>query len=118
MAVDMSILWLLTSVLGWSLSLSKALAAEVAICNNFLWNDIWTFCGLTLTPGRGHERLIRWTKFNVVCLAGVGLSVLLLNVQVHGLHMNLYVSNLITVVLASIWNFLISLRFAWSGPFA
>ena len=38
MLVDMGILWLIVSLLGWNLSLGKVLAAEAAIVNNFLWN--------------------------------------------------------------------------------
>jgi dolichol-phosphate mannosyltransferase len=42
--VDMGMLFLLADprTLGWGLSLSKTLAAETAIVNNFIWNDVWT----------------------------------------------------------------------------
>jgi len=38
----MLILWLLKGRLGWPLTLSKLVAAETAMANNFLWNDLWT----------------------------------------------------------------------------
>jgi dolichol-phosphate mannosyltransferase len=43
--VDVTVLYLLASptMLGWNLSLSKAIAAEVALVNNFVWNELWTF---------------------------------------------------------------------------
>ena len=43
--VDMGLLFLLSdpTMLGWGLTRSKLLAAEAAIINNFLWNDVWTF---------------------------------------------------------------------------
>jgi dolichol-phosphate mannosyltransferase len=43
--VDMTVLYLLhdPSGLGWGLTRSKIVAAELAILNNFLWNDRWTF---------------------------------------------------------------------------
>ena len=44
-AIDMGLLWLLSdpAALGWGLTRSKLIAAESAIVNNFLWNDLWTF---------------------------------------------------------------------------
>jgi len=115
MLVDMAILHLLasSSMLGWNISLSKAIAAETAIFNNFLWNDWWTFRGMA--AGRNNLRLIRFLKFNLICLAGIGLSVLLLNVQVYWLDMNLYLANFISIVLVSIWNFFLNLRFGWNA---
>jgi putative flippase GtrA len=43
--VDMTVLYLLhdPSSLGWALTRSKVVAAELAIVNNFFWNDRWTF---------------------------------------------------------------------------
>ncbi len=114
-AVDMAVLWLFASptMLGWNLSLSKALAAEAAIFNNFLWNDVWTFRGLA--DGRGwRARATRFGKFNLICAAGIGLSILLLNAQVYGLGMNVYVANLSSIFVVSFWNFYLNLRFGWT----
>jgi len=114
-AVDMGIIWLLASpsVMGWNLSLSKVIAAEVAIFNNFVWNDIWTFRRSVAERVRWRERLLRFSKFNLICVAGIALSVALLNVQVYWLHLNVYLANLISVVLVSVWNFFMNLRFGW-----
>ena len=117
-AVDMGLIWLLSSpgLFGWNLSLSKVIAAEVAIFNNFVWNDLWTFQGLGAPRGRWRSRLIHLAKFNLICLAGIGLSVLLLNAQVYGLHLNVYLANFISIVLVSLWNFFMNLRFGWNHP--
>jgi dolichol-phosphate mannosyltransferase len=114
--VDMALIYLLASpaMLGWNLSLSKAIAAEVAIFNNFVGNEFWTFRGLG-GGRRMRNRLARLVKFNLICLAGIGWSVLLLNVQVYGLGLNVYLANLIAIVLVSLWNFLLNLRFGWKG---
>jgi dolichol-phosphate mannosyltransferase len=47
----MAIFYLLSdaSTLGWGLTRSKIIAAEVAVLNNFLWNDLWTFRDLAAT---------------------------------------------------------------------
>lgn len=117
-AVDMSLIWLLASpgLLGWNLSLSKVIAAEVAIFNNFVWNDLWTFQGLGAERNHWRRRLVHLAKFNLICLAGIGLSVLLLNAQVYGLHLNVYLANFISIVLVSLWNFFVNLRFGWNHP--
>ena len=57
------------------------------------------------------RRFIRFVKFNLTCVAGIGFSVLLLNGQVYWLHINLYLANLIAIVLVSVWNFFLNLRF-------
>ena len=116
-AVDMGILYLLAdpSMLGLNLTLSKVIAAEVAIFNNFLWNDIWTFRELARTGNIRAGRLARLGKFNLICVAGIGLSVLLLNGQVYWLGMNVYLANFISIVSVSVWNFLMNLRFGWNG---
>jgi len=117
LVVDMGVIWLLASpnMLDWNLSLSKVIAAEVAILNNFVWNDLWTFRGLGAGGNVWQERLRRFGKFNLICLAGIGLSVLLLNVQVYWLHLNVYAANFISIVLVSLWNFFLNLRFGWNA---
>lgn len=115
--VDMGVLWALTSpaMLGWNLSLSKVLAAEVAIFNNFLWNELWTFRGLSGARDNWRARLGRLGKFNLICVAGIGWSVLLLNLQAYAWGMNVYVANLVAIVIVSLWNYLMNLRFGWGG---
>ena len=73
--VDMGMLYLLADpkMLGLNLSLSKAIAAEVAIVNNFAWNELWTFGDLSATqsywdrPSRSvcqiQRDLSRWNWF-------------------------------------------------------
>jgi dolichol-phosphate mannosyltransferase len=118
--VDRAVIWRLADpgMLGWNLTLSKVIAAEVAIINNFLWNDLWTFRGLggpTGRQSRSLSRLIRFGKFNLICVAGIGLSVALLNLQVYRLGMNMYPANLISIVLVSVWNFILNLKFGWKS---
>jgi dolichol-phosphate mannosyltransferase len=116
--VDMAILFLLADprMLGWGLSLSKSVAAETAIVNNFLWNDLWTFRDLAAGQANWRGRLQRFGKFNLICLAGIGLNVVLLNAQVRLLQMNLYAANLTAILLVSLWNFWMNLKFGWSKP--
>jgi dolichol-phosphate mannosyltransferase len=113
--VDMGLLYLLSdpSSLGWGLTRSKIIAAEAAILNNFLWNDLWTFRDLAKRqPGMGH-RLRRLVKFNIVCGIGLALNVILLNVMFNWFHLNRYVANAIAIGVVTAWNFWINMKLSW-----
>jgi len=114
--VDMLILWLLKSRLGWPLTLSKLVAAETAIANNFLWNDLWTFGDLAQRQGYGFKRLRRFLRFNSICAAGLLLNVGLLNLQVSVLKLNPYLANAIAIGVTTGWNFWMNKIFSWSTP--
>jgi putative flippase GtrA len=115
MVVDMGILYVLASpsMVGWNLTVSKVVAAEVAIFNNFLWNEVWTFKDLSGGANSWKGRWVRFGKFNLICVAGIGISVLLLNAEVHWLGMNMLVANFVAIVGASFWNFGVNLKLAW-----
>ncbi len=114
-AVDMIALFLLADprTLHLNISLSKAMAAEIAIFSNFLGNEFWTFSDKTQSDLSWRGRLWRFWKFNVICAAGIALSVLLLNLQTTFFSMNVYFSNLIAIFIVSIWNFGMNLKFGW-----
>lgn len=113
--VDMGILFLLADprMLGWTLTLSKMCAAETAIVNNFIWNERWTFQDLAARESGWSARMRRFGRFNLICLAGIGISILLLDGQVYFLHLNVYLANLVAIFLASLWNFWMNLKFGW-----
>ena len=113
--VDMAVLYLLSSptTLGWGLTRSKILAAEVAIINNFLWNDLWTFGDIARRQPGKRQRFKRLLKFNTICLAGLVLNVLVLNLIYNFLIPNKYVANLMAIAVVTIWNFWINLKLSW-----
>ena len=113
--VDMGFLFLLADhrMLALNLSLSKAISAEIAIINNFVWNEMWTFGDISAVQNHWVSRLSRFAKFNLICLAGIGLSILLLNLQVRFVSLNVYLANLIAIVIVSFWNFGLNLKFGW-----
>jgi dolichol-phosphate mannosyltransferase len=113
--VDMTVLYLLhdPSALGWGLTRSKIVAAELAILNNFLWNDRWTFGDISSRQRGWRKRLMRLLKFNLVCLIGLVLNVLLLNLLFHNLHINYLVANLLAIAVVTIWNFWMNLKLSW-----
>jgi dolichol-phosphate mannosyltransferase len=114
-AIDMGLLWLLSDpgMLGWGLTRSKLIAAESAIVNNFVWNDLWTFRDLVPEQRTLRAALTRLLKWNAICLAGLVLNVVLLNVQFNLLGMNRYLANAVAILVVTAWNFLVSRALAW-----
>lgn len=113
--VDMAVLYLLSdaSTLALPLTRSKIIAGEVAIFNNFLWNDAWTFADVSMQQKGWKQRIKRFFKFNVVCLAGLVINVLVLNIVYNFLIRNQYIANLIAIAVATIWNFWVNLKLSW-----
>jgi dolichol-phosphate mannosyltransferase len=100
-------------MLSWGLTRSKIIAAEMAIVNNFFWNDQWTFGDLSRSQKGRNRRLKRFLKFNIICLMGLILNVLLLNFFFNGLGINRYVANLLAIAAVTLWNFWINLKLNW-----
>ncbi len=113
LVVDMGLLYLLHGLFGLGLTRSAIAASELAILNNFLWNDRWTFQDVAKRQRGNRTVLKRLIKFNVVCLMGVILKVLLLNLLFNGLHINAYLANFLAIVVVTIWNFWLNLKLSW-----
>jgi len=113
--VDMGVLFLLSdpSTLGWGLTRSKLIAAELAIINNFIWNDAWTFGDIASQQRGFKHRLQRFSKFQLVCLAGLMLNTVLLNLQFNLLGMNRYLANAVAIAAVTAWNFWLNFKLSW-----
>ncbi|MEH2314489.1 MAG: glycosyltransferase [Nostoc sp.] len=113
--IDMAVLYLLSdpTTLAWPLTRSKIIAGEIAILNNFFWNDAWTFADVSARQQEWQQRLKRFVKFNAICLAGLVLNVLILNLVFNFLIPNRYIANFIAIAVATIWNFWINLKLSW-----
>lgn len=113
--VDMGLLFALSDphMLGWGLTRSKILAAEIAILNNFLWNDAWTFRDMAADQVGLFSKLKRLGKFNVICAIGLAINVVLLNFQFNLLGMNRYLANAIAIGVVTLWNFWLNTKLSW-----
>lgn len=116
-AVDMAILYFLSDphALGWGLTRSKMIAAEVAIFNNFLWNDVWTFADHSQSQPEYLSRITRFLKFNAICLIGLFLNIFLLNFLFNIVfdHRYRYLANLISILAITGFNFGLNLKLNW-----
>lgn len=111
--VDMGVFYLLRTFLGLGLTRSAIFSAEVAIINNFLWNDLWTFRDISKRQPGKRQRLKRLLKFNVICLMGLMMNVLLVNVLFNFFKVNEYLAKLIAIATVTLWNFWINMKLSW-----
>jgi len=113
--VDMLVLFALADpeTLALNVTFSKIIAAQLALLNNFAWNELWTFKqSKGLSNGR-HGWFFRLLRFNAICGIGILIATLLVNLFYQLLGWNLYLSNLFAIVLVTLWNFALNARFNW-----
>lgn len=113
--VDYVVFYLLFSQLGLSLTISNFLSAEVGIFNNFLLNDAWTFADIAQRHPGWRGRVKRFLKFNLICLAGLVLNTVIVNLFVKGLGVNVYIAKFLAIAIVSIWNFVLNFSLNWRG---
>ncbi|WP_323309745.1 GtrA family protein [Anabaena cylindrica] len=111
--VDLGVFYFMHTLLGWVLTPSGMLSTEVAIINNFFWNDIWTFGDISDSQQLDDEQLQRFLKFNFICFFGLILNILIVNFLVYKFEMNEYLAKLVAIVCVIFWNFGINLRWNW-----
>jgi dolichol-phosphate mannosyltransferase len=111
--VDMAVFWGLRELVGLGLTRSAVLSAEVAIVNNFLWNDAWTFADIAQRQQGWRLRLRRFFKFNVICLSGLVLNVMLVNLLFNVFGVNAYLAKLLAIAAVTFWNFWLNLKLSW-----
>ena len=85
----------------------------MAIINNFLWNDLWTFGDIASQQRGWRKRIKRLLKFNIVCLSGLVLNVLLVNLLFNVLGVNEYIAKLMAIAAVTLWNFWFNLKLSW-----
>lgn len=101
-------LYVLHQLLRFPLVAASLLAVELAIVNNFLWNDRWTF-------GRKRPSLQRFFRFNLVSFGGLAITTGTLWVLATHLATPYLLANLAGIGLATCWNFGMSLLWTWGN---
>jgi len=104
--VNMGLLYYLKEYQDFPLLFASFIAIELAILNNFLWNEFWTF------KNNSHSFLSHLVGFNLVSVGG-----LLINMAVLSLLTTLGVyyllSNFFGILIGFSWNFLANRRYTW-----
>jgi putative flippase GtrA len=104
--VNSATLFVLYQVLGLPLICASAVAVEIAIASNFVWNDRWTF-------KRSGHAFSRFVKFNLVSLGGLVVTTGTAWLLVQRAEMNYLVANLAGISLAALCNFVANLMWTW-----
>jgi dolichol-phosphate mannosyltransferase len=103
-------------MLAWGIIQSKIIAAETAIINNFIWNDIWTFRSLTKGQRTFPAFFKRMIRFNAICFIGLCINVVALKCLLNIFGFNRYLANFIAITVTAFWNFHINFKFNWRRP--
>ena len=113
--IDTALLFLLSDprTLNWSLTGSKIIAAEVALANNFIWNDLWTFGNFSRRQNSLRQRARRFLKFNLLCSVGIILNLIILNIGFNVFHLNRYIANLSAILVVTFWNYNTNRKLSW-----
>jgi putative flippase GtrA len=104
--VNSCALFLLYQLLGLPLVIASALSVELAITNNYVLNDRWTFRQARRSVGR-------FLKFNLVSLLGLVLTTATAWLLVQQAGVNYLLANLAGIGLATICNFLANSQWTW-----
>ncbi len=115
LVVDMSLLYLFSDAytLALPITLSKILAGESAIINNFLWNDRWTFADLARTQTSNRQKFRRFLKFNLICSIGLTLNLAILHLIYNFVIHDRYIANLISIASVTCLNYWLNLKLSW-----
>ena len=108
--VNMVVLWLLHDKVGLGLTRSSLAATSLAILNNFVWNNFWTFKATSVQSRR-------LAQFIVISLIGMVITIGVLNLLVaFGSH---YApANLAGIMIATAWNFFANSKWTWGDDSA
>lgn len=108
--VNMGLLYALTEVAGLHYLASAAIAIELSIVNNFVWNDAWTFGVGEFRFGR---KIHRFGSFQAVSLAGLAVNagILYLLAEIAGVYY--LAANLAGILAAFAWNYTTNRHYTW-----
>jgi len=87
---------------------ASAVAIEVSIITNFIFNDFWTF-----RDRRHGHAAARFLKFNALMLVGLVVNLVILYLGTDFVHVNYALSNLAGIAVAFLVRYWLSVRYAW-----
>ncbi|HET8625963.1 MAG TPA: GtrA family protein [Thermomicrobiales bacterium] len=103
--VNMAALWLLHDELRLAADPAIVLAVGLAIVNNFIWNNFWTF-------GASGVAARRVVQFAAISLVGMAINVAVFKVLLH-FGVFYLLADLGGIAVAIVWNFFANSRWTW-----
>jgi dolichol-phosphate mannosyltransferase len=109
--VNLGILFLLVEFFSLNKDLASPIAIEIAILNNFLWNDVWTFRSV---ENRNASRWHRLGAFNLVSIGGAVINYGIFLALTSWFAVYYLVAQLVGILVGFAWNFLVNRRLTWT----
>jgi dolichol-phosphate mannosyltransferase len=109
--VNLGILYLMVEFFAMNKDLASPIAIEFSILNNFIWNDLWTFGSDEdqMVSGRWH----RLVAFNIVSVGGAVINYAIFLALTSWLAVYYLAAQLLGILIAFVWNFLVNRRITW-----
>jgi dolichol-phosphate mannosyltransferase len=104
--INMAALWLLHDIVGLGLTRSSLAATSLAIFNNFLWNNHWTFKATSIKKRR-------FAQFVIISIIGMVITAAILNILYNILGIHYAPANLAGIMVATAWNFYANSKWTW-----
>ncbi|MCL4498948.1 MAG: GtrA family protein [Chloroflexi bacterium] len=106
--VNLIVIHFLFGQLHWSPTIAAAIAVEVSVVNNFIWNNRWTFGHRTIS-------LVRFFRFNLASLGGLVITTIIFTVLVQWFRLHYIVADIVAIGAATSWNFVASIFWTWAA---
>ncbi|MFZ1897655.1 glycosyltransferase [Methanoregula sp.] len=109
--VNEGVLIYLKGYIQLSLPVASIIAIELSILSNFILNDTWTF-----GTGQQHAMPHWWQRlfsFQVVSIGGAAINFVILNALAVFAGVDYRVANILGILVAFAWNFLVNRRVTW-----
>jgi dolichol-phosphate mannosyltransferase len=107
--VQLGFLAFFKGVLKMQYLTATALAVEAAVLHNFWWHERWTWIERTREAPGSRLLLERMIRFNLTSGAvAIVSNLVLMRILAGHFHLQYLVANLLTIIIASLANFLLS----------
>jgi len=108
------VLWFFTEILSLLYLISAIFSTELAIVNNFTWNEAWTFRDRVNDPSI-KAALRRFLRFNLTGIGGIAVGLIVLATLTKFLRIHYLISNLFAICVIVLWNYFVGAHLVWES---
>jgi dolichol-phosphate mannosyltransferase len=112
-AVNIWALKWLVQVRNWRVPVAATAGAGLAIINNFIWNELFTFHEARKAEPGWANTMRRFAEFALFSVAGVGINILLIIILVSWLGLHFIPGIIAGIGVAAMWNFFTNSNATW-----
>jgi len=98
---------------GWSVWSSAPPASALAVVNNFIWNEKFTFKETHQASPRGHSMWRRFLTFTLLSLIGLVINFAVVVLLLASLHVRWVLGVTAGIALGGAWNFFSNANLTW-----